>query len=68
MECLKIINACKLKELRKQSGLSQFQLSLEVDVSRRTIESIETGETKMPKYSVLERLAEFFKVEIKELL
>ena len=56
-----------LKELRKEKGLTQEQLAEILLVSGRTVSRWETG-TNMPDLSVLIQMAEFYGVEIKEIL
>lgn len=56
-----------LKELRKERGLTQEQLAEILFVSGRTISRWETG-TNMPDLSILIQMAEFYDVEIKEIL
>ncbi|MBD5550335.1 MAG: helix-turn-helix domain-containing protein [Lachnospiraceae bacterium] len=56
-----------LKKLRKEKGLTQEQLAEILFVSGRTISRWETG-TNMPDLSILIQMAEFYDVEIKEIL
>lgn len=56
-----------LKELRKEKGLTQEQLAEILSVSGRTISRWETG-TNMPELSILIQTAEFYNVEVKEIL
>ncbi len=56
-----------LRELRKEKGLTQEQLAEVLNVSGRTISRWETG-TNMPDLSVLIQIAEFYEVEVKEIL
>lgn len=56
-----------LKTLRKEKGLTQEQLAEILLVSGRTISRWETG-TNMPDLSILIQMAEFYDVEVKELL
>lgn len=56
-----------LKKLRKERGLTQEQLAEILFVSGRTISRWETG-TNMPDLSILIQMAEFYDVEIKEIL
>ena len=56
-----------LKELRKEKGLTQEQLAEILFVSGRTISRWETG-TNMPDLSILIQLAEFYNIEMKEIL
>lgn len=56
-----------LRELRKEKGLTQEQLAEILFVSGRTVSRWETG-TNMPDLSILIQMAEFYDVEIKEIL
>lgn len=56
-----------LKALRKERGLTQEQLAEILLVSGRTISRWETG-TNMPDLSILIKMAEFYNVEVKEIL
>lgn len=56
-----------LKELRKERGLTQEQLAEHLLVSGRTVSRWETG-TNMPDLSILIQIAEFYDVEMKEIL
>ncbi len=58
---------CFLKELRKEKELTQEQLAEQFHVSDRTVSRWETG-SNMPDLSVLVELAEFYQVEIKEII
>lgn len=56
-----------LKELRRERSLTQEQLAEELSVSARTVSRWETG-SNMPDLAVLVELAEFYQVELKEIL
>ena len=56
-----------LKELRKEKGLSQEQLAEEFNVSSRSISRWENGNT-MPDISIIIELADYYDVDIRELL
>lgn len=56
-----------LKILRKEKGLTQEQLAEILLVSGRTISRWETG-TNMPDLSILIRMAEFYEIDLKEIL
>lgn len=56
-----------LKILRKEKGLTQEQLAEILYVSGRTVSRWETG-NNMPELSVLIQMAEFYGIEIKEIL
>lgn len=56
-----------LKVLRKEKGLTQEQLAEILGVSGRTVSRWETG-MNMPDLSILIQIAEFYGVDIKEIL
>lgn len=56
-----------LKELRKERGLTQEQLAELLLVSGRTVSRWETG-TNMPDLSILIQIAEFYDLDMKEIL
>lgn len=58
---------CFLKTLRKEKGLTQEQLAEELGVSGRTVSRWETA-SNMPDLSILIQLAEFYNIEIGEIL
>ena len=56
-----------LKELRKQKSLTQEQLAEYLNVSARTVSRWETG-SNMPDLSILIEIADFYDVDIRELI
>lgn len=56
-----------LKGLRKENGITQEQLAEILGVSGRTVSRWETG-TNMPDLDVLIQIANYYNVEIKEIL
>lgn len=56
-----------LKELRKEKGLTQEQLAEHFYVSTRTVSRWETG-SNMPDLSILIELADFYEVDIREII
>ena len=56
-----------LKQCRKEKNLTQEQLAEKFGVSARTVSRWETG-INMPDLSVLVQLAEYYDVEMRELL
>jgi len=56
-----------LKELRKEKDFTQEQLAEQFHVSNRTVSRWETG-SNMPDLCVLVELAEFYDVDIKEII
>ena len=56
-----------LKQLRKEKGLTQEQLAERFFVSDRTVSRWETG-SNMPDLSVLVDLADYYQVDIREII
>jgi len=56
-----------LKELRKEKGLTQEQLAEKTGVSSRTVSRWETG-SNMPDICLLVELADFYEVDLRELI
>ena len=56
-----------LKALRNEKGLTQEQLAEVVNVSRRSVSRWETG-SNLPDLDVLMELADYYNVELRELL
>ena len=56
-----------LRELRKEKELTQEQLAEKFGVSSRSVSRWENGNT-MPELSVLVELADYYKVDIKEII
>lgn len=56
-----------LKHLRKEKGLTQEQLAEVFNVAGRTVSRWETG-SNMPDLSMIIQIADFFDVEVKEIL
>lgn len=56
-----------LKKLRKEKGLTQEQLAEQLNVSNRSVSRWETGNT-LPDISILIELAEFYDIDIKEII
>lgn len=56
-----------LKQLRREKGLTQEQLAERFLVSNRTVSRWETG-SNMPDLSVLIELADFYNVDIREII
>lgn len=55
------------KELRKEKNLTQEQLAEALNVSGRTVSRWETG-SNMPDLSILVELADFYDVDIREII
>ncbi|MBS6196303.1 MAG: helix-turn-helix transcriptional regulator [Clostridiales bacterium] len=56
-----------LKELRKQKGLTQAQFAEIVQVSNRTVSRWENG-NNMPDLDVLIEIADYYEIDLRELL
>lgn len=56
-----------MKELRKEKGLTQEQLAEHLNISGRTVSRWETG-YNMPDLDILIKMAEFYRVDIRELI
>lgn len=56
-----------MKELRKERGLTQEQLAEKFSVSRRTVSRWETG-SNLPDLDILIEMADYFEVNLRELL
>lgn len=56
-----------VKELRKEKGLTQEQLAEQFNVSRRTVSRWETG-SNLPDLDILIEMADYYNVELRELL
>ncbi len=57
----------RLKELRKQKGISQLRLAIEINTNQNTISRYETGERE-PGIAELIKIADFFNVSVDYLL
>lgn len=57
----------KLRELRKNAGLTQQQLAEKLFVNRNTYQNYEAGTTQ-PDFATLRKIAEFFNVTIDYLI
>ena len=57
----------RLKQLRKQRGLSQLKLAMDLNMNQNTISRYETGEREAD-YATLIRLADYFDVSVDYLL
>lgn len=56
-----------LRELRMEKGLTQAELAEQLNTTNRSVSRWETGST-MPDISILVELAEFYQVDIKEII
>ena len=57
----------RLKEIRKQRGVTQLKLAMGLNISQNTISRYETGEREAD-YTTLIRLADYFNVSLDYLL
>ena len=60
-------NFMRLKEIRKQKGISQLKLALDLNMSQNTISRYETGERE-PGINELIKIADYFNVSVDYLL
>lgn len=65
MDQIKIGNF--IKELRKEEKLTQEELAEKLQVTRRTVSRWETG-SNMPDLDILIEMADFFQVDLREIL
>lgn len=56
-----------LRELRKEKGLTQEQLAEQFNISRRSVSRWETG-SNLPDLDILIEMADYYGVELKEIL
>lgn len=56
----------QVKELRKKEDITQADLAREVDVSRQTVNAIETGKYD-PSLELALKLADFFETEVEQI-
>lgn len=56
-----------LKKIRKQKKLSQFQVALDLDISREAISYYENGK-RSPDVEMLVKMSEYFNVTIDYLI
>ena len=57
-------NAIRLTELRKQRCLSVYELALESGVGQTDIHRLENGEYRHPSFNTVEKLSDFFRVNM----
>lgn len=57
------ILAQRLRELRKEKGLSQIQVAIYCDIAEKTYQNYELC-TREPKLEILMRIADFYNVTI----
>lgn len=56
-----------LRTLRKEAGLSQLSLALELDLAQKSIDYFEHG-TKVPSVATIVSIADYFHVSVDYLL
>lgn len=56
----------KLEEIRKQRGINQEELAIDLEVSRQTIGSLENGRYN-PSIILAFKIARYFKVSIEDI-
>ena len=57
----------RLKEIRKNRGITQLKLAMDLNISQNSISRYETGEREAD-YTTLIRLADYFNVSLDYLL
>ena len=57
----------KIKQRRKEKGITQEQFAEQVGVSRRTVSRWETG-SNLPDSDILIELSDFYAVDLREIL
>lgn len=57
----------RLKELRKEKGISQLKLAMDLSANQNTISRYETGEREAD-YEMLIKIADYFNVSVDYLL
>lgn len=57
----------RLKQLRKEKGISQLKLALDLNTNQNTISRYETGERE-PSIKDLIRIADYFNISVDYLL
>lgn len=57
----------RLKELRKEKGISQLKLAMDLSTNQNTISRYETGEREAD-YEMLIKIADYFNVSVDYLL
>ena len=60
-------NFMRLKQLRKEKGISQLKLAIDLSTNQNTISRYETGERECD-YAMLIKIADYFNVSIDYLL
>lgn len=58
----------RLKELRKELGLTQEELGKQVGLANNTISRYETGINEPPKFETWQKIADFFNVPVDYLM
>jgi len=66
MKATKKLLGARIKELRKKKGLSQEQLSEQIEIDSKHLSRIEVGKS-YPSIQTLEKIANVLNVEIKDL-
>lgn len=57
----------RLKQLRKEKGISQLKLAMELSINQNTVSRYETGKLEAD-YATLIKLADYFNVSLDYLL
>ncbi len=62
------MNGERLKELRRQKGMTQRQVAIECDITQETIKLLESGRNTNPTLATVRKLADCYGVGIAELV
>jgi DNA-binding XRE family transcriptional regulator len=63
-----VLDRKKIRKLRLEAKLTQFDLSIESDISQSLIEKIEQGRRANTSLETAFKLAKFFNVKIEDLI
>lgn len=58
----------KIRELRKERGITSYEMATKLGISRNTLTNWERGEKEPHAVEILEEMAEILKVPLQELL
>lgn len=63
-----VINGDLLRQLRRQAGISQFELAVDLCMQQSEISRLERMTGSKPRYDVLCMIADYFKKDINEFI
>jgi transcriptional regulator with XRE-family HTH domain len=61
------IDGEKLKKLRKENHLSQFQLAMEIEIEQQAISKIELNKRRYVSFETACKIADYFNVSVGDL-